>query len=379
LTVVSDVNMSQSPHAANDGRAGRQTSTLRRPWYRRQYYVHVSTWVVTVLVAALWLLVILAPERRALPDRVECGWPMRFSTRERPTSGLRPLGPAFHGESKRPRAEPELWFWPPQGDLRPGAFFADVAIALAGLTLLAILLERRRRRVSHFWQLSLREVGALVLVAAIVCGWWGSLYRQTRRQAAALKALDDVLANAVFGDGISSNLWQSKYEAQWQTKGDWFLELLWGEQTKPRWFAEVVSLELTVEQDSADQAVALIGQLPSLQELSLKLYGGSRRLADESVDVIADLRRLESLTINRIGGNWDMSGIGLNDAQAARLSRLTELRRLDLANNYVTDEGLRHLRGLKLLETLEISNNGVTDAGVSELTRSLPGLMVLDD
>ncbi|MCI0680459.1 MAG: leucine-rich repeat domain-containing protein, partial [Gemmataceae bacterium] len=183
----------------------------------------------------------------------------------------------------------------------------------------------------------------------------------------------------VYGDGISSTLWQSRCEIQWQSKGDWFLELFWDEETKPRWFAEVVSLKLTVEQDAADEAVALVGRLPSLQELSIDIYGGNRRLADESLQAIAGLRRLRALALRRIGHNWDMSVIGLCDAQVARLASLTELRTLDLTNNHITDEGLRHLRGLKRLEVLEISNNPITDDGVSELTQSIPGLMVLDD
>ncbi len=364
--------------------AGRDPSSPPRPWYRRQYRVHLSTWVVTLLAAALWTAVIFAPERRALPDRVEFGWPCRFATRDKPSysSGLRDIGLALHD---RPPAKSVrlhgLALWEGRGPLefRAVTFFADVALALGVLIPLGLFLERRRRRLRSFWQLSLREIAALVLLAAIPCAWWGSLYRETRRQEAALESLDNILATAVYGDGISSTLWQSRCEIQWQSKGDWFLELFWDEETKPRWFAEVVSLKLTVEQDAADEAVALVGRLPSLQELSIDIYGGNRRLADESLQAIAGLRRLRALALRRIGHNWDMSVIGLCDAQVARLASLTELRTLDLTNNHITDEGLRHLRGLKRLEVLEISNNPITDDGVSELTQSIPGLMVLDD
>ena len=57
----------------------------------------------------------------------------------------------------------------------------------------------------------------------------------------------------------------------------------------------------------------------------------------------------------------------------------TDLERLDLSHNHVSDEGLRQLKGLKRLEVLEISNNATTDAGVDELRESLPDLQVLDD
>jgi hypothetical protein len=339
--------------------------------------------VVTLLAAALWTLVILAPERRVLPHRLEHGWPLPFAIRHEPGSFMQ-SAVALRGQTDKsdlPRKSLHLWVWPPgeREELHAGAFFADAVVAVAGLIILAILLEWRRRRARSFWQLSLREIAALVLVAAVPCAWWGSLYRRTQRQTAVLTALEGVLARAPAGDGIGSTLWQSRYEAELQTKGDWILEPIWGEETKPCWFAETVSLKLTVEQDVADEAVALIGQLPSLQELSVEVYGGSRRLSDESVQTVADLRLLRDLTIRRIGGGWDMSVVGLSDAQVAHLARLTDLERLDLSNNHVTDEGLRHLHGLKRLEVLEIANNAITDAGVSDLTQAVPGLAVLDD
>jgi Leucine-rich repeat (LRR) protein len=71
--------------------------------------------------------------------------------------------------------------------------------------------------------------------------------------------------------------------------------------------------------------------------------------------------------------------VGFNDAQASYLSPLANLRHLDLSGNYVTDEGLLHLRELKRLEHLEISNNPITDTGVGALCEALPGLNVLDD
>jgi hypothetical protein len=342
--------------------------------------------VVTLLAAALWLLVIVAPERRTLPNRVEYGWPWRFATRHKPdySSGLRDLSWLFHLHDPPPAKSVRrhgLALWEGRGpvEFRAVEFFADVALALGVLILLGVCLERRRRRVRSFWQLSLREIAVLVLLAAIPCACWGSLYRQTQRQAAVLTALEGVLARAPAGDGISNTLWQSRYEVEFQTKGDWFLELIWDQETKPCWFAETVSLKLTVEQDVADEAVSLLSQLPSLQELSVEVYGGNRRLSDESVQAIADLRLLRDLTIRRIGGGWDMSVVGLADAQVAHLARLTDLERLDLSNNYVTDEGLRHLHGLKRLAVLEIANNAITDAGVSDLTQAVPGLAVLDD
>jgi hypothetical protein len=347
-------------------------SKSERPWYR----LHASTWVVTLLAAALWTAVILAGERRTITC-VEHGWPLPFLTREGKAFAA-PGGPVL-GEIVW-SSTLSLWSW--RGyeirDVSRVALAADVGLAILGLTVLVTAIEWRRRRARHFWQLSLRELAAVTLAFAALCGWWGSIYRETQRQARTLKALDDLLGRFI-SDGTSSTIWISEDVRRWQSKGDWFLELLWDEDTKPRWFAEVVALRLSVGQDVADEVVGLVGQLPALEELSLTIYGGGRRLANGSVQTLAGLHRLRSLEIGRMGGNWDMSVIGLNDEQVAYLGRLPNLERLNLSHNYVTDEGLRHLRGLKRLELLEISNNAITDAGVDELRENLPGLLVLDD
>jgi hypothetical protein len=337
---------------------------------------------VTLLAAALWSVVILAGERRVLTEQVEHGWPLRFLTRD--GMAFRVRDTLSTGEVVLWQAPSSLWSW--TEDVRhfdPVALVVDIALVVLGTVVLAMVIDWRRRRARHFWQLSLRELAAMTFGLAVICGWWGSLYRETQRQTATLKALDNVLARALGGDGISdgtsSTIWLSMADRTWQSKGDWFLELFWGPQTKPRWFAEVVALELTVEQGVADEAVALIGQLPALEEFSLKVYGGSRRLSNESVQTIAGLRKLRTLELGRMGGNWDMSVIGLNDEQVACLAQLPNLERLDLSHNHVSDEGLRQLKGLKRLEVLEISNNATTDAGVDELRESLPDLQVLDD
>jgi len=316
--------------------------------------------------------VILAGDHRIVPYRVEHGWPLHFLTRQQW---------GYEDLSFRSIELPGLnrWRLTDRVHAFDGVNLAiDVSLAVFSLAGLALLLEWRRRAGS-FWQISLRQMAVLTLAVAGFCAWWGSLHRQARREAASLSALDDLLAHAIVGDGISNTLTQSQYEVQWQSQGDWFLELVWDEKTKPRWFAEVVALKLTVEQDTADEALALVGRLSSLEELSVEVYGGSRRLSDESVRTIAGLRRLRELTINRLGGNWDMSVVGLNDEQIAHLARLADLRRLDVSKNHITDVGLDQLHGLKRLELLEISNNQTTDEGVDRLQQAIPGIMVLDD
>jgi hypothetical protein len=51
---------------------------------------------------------------------------------------------------------------------------------------------------------------------------------------------------------------------------------------------------------------------------------------------------------------------------------LTQLRRLDLDLNRVTDAGLEHLKGLTQLAQLALMGTDVTDAGVKKLQQALP-------
>ena len=65
----------------------------------------------------------------------------------------------------------------------------------------------------------------------------------------------------------------------------------------------------------------------------------------------------------------------------AHLEALTDLEHLDLNQldvegssfrEFITDEGLRHLRGLTKLKTLSLIGTYVSQRGVNRLQRSLP-------
>ena len=71
-----------------------------------------------------------------------------------------------------------------------------------------------------------------------------------------------------------------------------------------------------------------------------------------------------------------LDGAAAGDADLAYLSRLPELRRLNLADEPITDAGLEHLKGLTKLRALDLSGTKITDTGLKHL-RGLPELQIL--
>ncbi len=66
----------------------------------------------------------------------------------------------------------------------------------------------------------------------------------------------------------------------------------------------------------------------------------------------------------------------VTDGDLIHLSKLTDLRHLELSDTRITDAGLEHLKGLNKLETLDFYNTDVGDA-VLELVTGMPKLNFL--
>jgi Leucine Rich Repeat (LRR) protein len=67
----------------------------------------------------------------------------------------------------------------------------------------------------------------------------------------------------------------------------------------------------------------------------------------------------------------DLHGSGLEDANLAGFERFTQLTKLRLSDNRLTDGGLESLARLPNLESLNLyANSGITDAGLHALARS---------
>ena len=109
--------------------------------------------------------------------------------------------------------------------------------------------------------------------------------------------------------------------------------------------------------EAADEALLALGEQPRLRALHL-WYSG---LGDRG---LAALPRYATLEQVNAGNNK-----AVTDAGALSLAKLTELRRLELAQTSVGDEGLAAIAKLPALETLVLNSTKVTDDGLSALRK----------
>jgi Leucine-rich repeat (LRR) protein len=143
-------------------------------------------------------------------------------------------------------------------------------------------------------------------------------------------------------------------------------------------------LQCSVESD----VLAALRHVPQLVELRLQ----ANQLTDRDLQYFRNHTSLRHLTIESNSGNA-VSDAGLthltrltnlrflnvsncrsiSDYGLSRLAHLRNLRTLRLARTSITDEGLAHLQGLAKLERLNLGGTGVTPQGLEHL-RSLPSL-----
>lgn len=107
-----------------------------------------------------------------------------------------------------------------------------------------------------------------------------------------------------------------------------------------------------------DDSLAVFGWLPAIRELSLQ---GST-FSDDGLKHLAGLKQLRHLWLG-------MSRKPITDAGARHLAGLTALESLDLQRARLTDEGVAALKNLKELRTLflEGDQGAITDASVEHL------------
>jgi hypothetical protein len=125
----------------------------------------------------------------------------------------------------------------------------------------------------------------------------------------------------------------------------------------------------TIKIDTAGLAWmrALLGE-EGFQKVGLVALSG-RQFTDDDMAQVEQLRSLDWLTIENTS---------ITDAGLARLHSLTCLDDLELADNEkITDDGLRHLAGLKRLLYLDLTGAQVRGPGLAHL-RSLPELHVVN-
>ena len=138
---------------------------------------------------------------------------------------------------------------------------------------------------------------------------------------------------------------------------------------------------LTIASDQVtDEGLRSLSASPSIARLSLQGEGFS----DEGLRALAGLNSLRDLTVtgNRIGPEGvrylkaagDLESLGLyrcprlNDDSLAAVGEITQLRRLALGGEEMTDAGLAHLNGLDRLQNLILAGPKLTGDGLKHLT-----------
>jgi hypothetical protein len=130
-----------------------------------------------------------------------------------------------------------------------------------------------------------------------------------------------------------------------------------------------------------DEALRAVKAFPRLKRLALH----KGQATDEALASVADLKDLEMLFIldaekitdagvKHLGGLTKLQNVLINNSQVGDgalevFARLPALKDLSLPGNAFSDEGLRHLEGMKQLRGLSIGKNRkpITDAGVQHL------------
>ena len=110
----------------------------------------------------------------------------------------------------------------------------------------------------------------------------------------------------------------------------------------------------------SDAGRKALGKLESLEGLEL-----SNEADDETLAHLTGLKHLKYLVASTETTNAGLFHIG----------KMSSLRSLDLAHTRITDDGLRHLVGLKITE-LDVRGTGISDRGVAYLAQ-LPELSEL--
>jgi beta-lactamase regulating signal transducer with metallopeptidase domain/5-hydroxyisourate hydrolase-like protein (transthyretin family) len=105
-----------------------------------------------------------------------------------------------------------------------------------------------------------------------------------------------------------------------------------------------------------DSSLAVFGQMPGLKTLSLQ--GNS--FSDEGLKHLAGLKGLRGLAVG-------MSRQPITDAGVQSLSGLTALESLDLQGASLTDKGVAALKNMKEMRSLDMNSPAITDGSVEYL------------
>lgn len=335
----------------------------KRPWWR----LHASTWCLVLLTAVILAVLNIPgrfPRSWADPNRsgIAHGWPWTMMERKVPSAG-----------ADENRAE-FLWSWslettpntvgqegtsliqspfPASRTFYPAVVAGNAAVAIALVTAVVFLAERRRRQRRSFWQVTLAE--SLVGCAALAAGlaWLGWQVKHTERQRSAVAAI-----HRDAGTVCLDVLWESRLP-------DWWEALKSGPSNRDVALGDVVDIHTIL--GSADAVLKRLEHLPAVRSL----YLADRPLNDPAL--LAELRHLRNLQL------LDVSRTGIGDEDLKHIAACETLVDLNLSHNPITGEGLKHLHRLRNLRFLDLTNVDVSIEAVDALQAALPELIITDD
>jgi len=106
---------------------------------------------------------------------------------------------------------------------------------------------------------------------------------------------------------------------------------------------------------AGDEAMAMLQHFPKLRKLRIS----ATQITGKGLAALSKLRQLEDLDISECSQ--------LFDSDLAPLAAMTQLKRLNLWRDAITDVGVAHLAPLSKLEWLNLDNTQLTNAGLAHL------------
>ena len=197
----------------------------------------------------------------------------------------------------------------------------------------------RTRRGLRRVRLSVRALMVVVLVLAVVLGWY---VRRVHIQQDAVAAIWRAGGHVGY-----DQRWGNARPNIVPDEGNW---------PAPQWLADLVPVDYVAN-------VVYVDLSPM----------GRNRPSSADDGTLAQVGRLGRVN------NLNLDGTAITDAGLGHLKGLASLRSLRIVETRVTDAGLAHLKGMTGLIGLFIAHTQTTDDGVLELERALPRLWINRD
>jgi tetratricopeptide (TPR) repeat protein len=233
---------------------------------------------------------------------------------------------------------------------------------LAGVVWFAIALLVRRQ-----FQFSIRTLLMLMVLVAIVAGWFFPKRERARRQKEAVVAVESVsglvyyrpesqpvLGETLVGvDFLSDVVAVEANVATLPTLTDLTDRSEFGEYYNGRlWTVTDPSFCTGI----SDAQLKYLAKLPTLEMLHLE----RTQITDAGLEYLRGLTNITDLSF---------ADTRITDVGLVHLNRLTALRALNLTNTQVTGVAFEHLTDLTNLKELDLTSTQITDAGLEHLAR----------